>query len=121
MKRIVFLCLAIFNLGLVFSQADVSFSSSDTSLQTAFYHAKEMALRYKGKPDDPVGPWYESALPPRSAFCMRDVSHQCIPAEVLGLSAANKNMLTLFVKNISASKDWCSYWEINKYGKPAPE
>ena len=123
MNRLVFIyiCLAWF-FNPVFSQErGVFFSSSDTSLQTAFYRAKEMALHYKGKPGDPVGPWYESALPPRSAFCMRDVSHQCIPAEVLGLSAENKNMLTLFVKNISASKDWCSYWEINKNGKPAPE
>ena len=36
------------------------------------------------------------------------------------MSAANKNMFTLFAKNISASKDWCTYWEINKWGKPAP-
>jgi hypothetical protein len=52
---------------------------------------------------------------------MRDVAHQSIAAEALGLSDANKNMFTAFVKNISKSKDWCSYWEINKYGKPAPE
>lgn len=123
MNRLVFIyiSLAWFFNPVLSQEKGVSFSSSDTSIQTAFYRAKEMALLYKGKPDDPVGPWYESALPPRSAFCMRDVSHQCIPAEVLGLSASNKNMLTLFVKNISASKDWCSYWEINKYGKPAPD
>ncbi len=100
---------------------DITFTSSDTALQTAFHRAKEMALHYKGQPDDPVGAWYESALPPRYAFCMRDVAHQAIPAEALGLTAANKNMFTLFAKNISESKDWCSYWEINKYGKPAPE
>jgi hypothetical protein len=52
---------------------------------------------------------------------MRDVSHQCIGGEILGLSQENRNMFTLFAKNISASKDWCSYWEINKWGKPAPE
>ncbi|HWB27227.1 MAG TPA: trehalase family glycosidase [Chitinophagaceae bacterium] len=106
-----------------FSQtnAGVTFFSSDTALQEAFNRAKAMALRYKGKPGDAVGAWYESALPPRSAFCMRDVSHQCIGGEILGLSAANRNMLYLFAKNISESKDWCSYWEMNKYGKPAPE
>ncbi|MFT4154547.1 hypothetical protein [Parafilimonas sp.] len=122
MKKILLIGLAIYAVSPVFSQQnDVSFSSSDTALQTAFYRAKEMALSYKGRPDDPVGAWYESALPPRSAFCMRDVAHQSIPAEILGLSAANRNMFTAFIKNISASKDWCSYWEINKYGKPAPE
>ena len=105
----------------LYGQGSIQFTSSDTSLQTAFTRAKEMALSYKGKPGDPVGAWYESALPPRSAFCMRDVSHQSIGGEILGLNKENKNMLTLFVKNISASKDWCSYWEINRLGKPAPE
>ena len=69
-------------------QPAIEFSSSDTALQTAFYRAKEMALSYKGNSTDPVGPWYEAALPSRNAFCIRDVSHQSIAAEVLGLSAA---------------------------------
>lgn len=99
----------------------VTFKSSDPALQTAFVRAKEMALSYKGKPGDPVGPWYESALPPREAFCMRDVSHQSIGGEVLGLHKENKNMFRHFVKGISASKDWCSFWEINHLGKPAVE
>ena len=102
-------------------ESTIEFNSSDTALQTAFYRAKEMALLYKGDKNDPVGAWYEAALPSRNAFCIRDVSHQVIAAEVLGMQAANKNMLTLFVSNISESKDWCTYWEMNKYGKPAPE
>ncbi len=100
--------------------AGVTFRSSDTAMQNAFNLAKEMALNYQGNSNDPVGPWYEAALPSRDAFCMRDVSHQCVGAEILGMSRENKNMFTLFAKNISKSKDWCSYWEINKYGKPAP-
>ncbi len=98
----------------------VRFGSSDTALSRAFDWAKAQALHYKGKPGDPVGPWYESALPPRDAFCMRDVSHQAVGGAILGLDAENKNMLTLFARNISLSKDWCSYWEINKLGVPAP-
>ncbi len=101
--------------------AQVVFHSSNKTLEAAFNWAQQMALSYQGHPEDPVGPWYESALPPRSAFCMRDVAHQCIGGEILGLAAANKNMLTLFAKNISAGKDWCSYWEMNKHGVPAPE
>lgn len=89
-------------------------------MQTAFERAKEMALSHRGKPGDPVGEWYEAALPTRSAFCMRDVSHQSMAAEMIGLGKANKNMFSLFAKNISDSKDWCSYWEINNEGKPAP-
>lgn len=104
-----------------FSQKAVTFKSSDANLQLAFERAKSMALSYKGNSDDPVGPWYEAALPSRAAFCMRDVSHQSIGAEILGLHEENKNMLSLFAQNISENKDWCSYWEINKYGKPAPE
>jgi hypothetical protein len=65
----------------LYGQGGIQFISSDTALQTAFGRAKEMALHYKGKPGDPVGPWYESALPPRYAFCMRDVSHQSIGGE----------------------------------------
>jgi hypothetical protein len=29
-------------------------------------------------------------------------------------------MLYKFAENISESRDWCSYWEINKYNQPAP-
>jgi hypothetical protein len=69
---------------------------------------------------DPVGPWYEAALPGRRAFCMRDVSHQVAGAQALGLSKYTHNMLRRFAENISASKDWCSYWEINYLNRPAP-
>jgi hypothetical protein len=100
---------------------NVNFTSSDKDLVRAFDWAKDMALHYKGADNDPVGAWYEAALPSRNAFCMRDAAHQSIGAEILGLSRENLNMFTLFAKNISASKDWCSYWEINKWGKPAPE
>ncbi|MFW0739892.1 hypothetical protein [Flavobacterium sp. T12S277] len=102
-------------------QNTTTFKSSDPAIELAFNRAKTMALSYKGNSNDPVGPWYEAALPSRAAFCMRDVAHQSIGAEILGLYKENKNMLSLFAKNISESKDWCSYWEINKYGKPAPE
>src|SRR5882757_6633916 len=99
----------------------IRFGSSDTALVRAFGWAKEQALHYKGKPEDPVGPWYESALPPRDAFCMRDVSHQSVGGAILGLDAENKNMLTLFARHVSESRNWCSYWEMNKKGVPAPE
>jgi hypothetical protein len=105
----------------VFAQSTTTFKSSDAAIQQAFDRAQNMALSYKGDSNDPVGPWYEAALPARAAFCMRDVSHQSIGAEILGLSRENKNMLSLFAQNISENKDWCSYWEINKFGKPAPE
>lgn len=112
-------CCFFFN---TFGQSGtITFKSSDTAIEIAFNRAKSMALSYKGDSNDPVGPWYEAALPARSAFCMRDVSHQSIGAEILGLNKENKNMLSLFATNISDNKDWCSYWEINKYGKPAPE
>jgi len=113
------LCINI--LCLCFGQiSSISFKSTDTILENRFSWAKEMALHYKGNSNDPVGPWYEAALPGRSAFCMRDVSHQSLGAEILGLHEANKNMFKRFASNISESKDWCSYWEINNMGVPAP-
>lgn len=122
MKKIGIVFISCFFIFYAFGQSNmVSFTSSDNAMQIAFNRAKEMALHYKGDSTDPVGPWYEAALPSRYAFCMRDVSHQCIGAEILGMSRENKNMFTLFVENISESKDWCSYWEINKFGNPAPE
>jgi hypothetical protein len=69
---------------------------------------------------DPVGPWYEAALSGRRAFCMRDVSHQVAGAQALGLSKYTHNMLRRFAENISPSKDWCSYWEIDYLNRPAP-
>jgi hypothetical protein len=91
--------------------------TSDTELQKAFDWAKRQALAYAFT-DDPVGIWYEAALPGREAFCMRDVSHQSKGAHALGLSRHTKNMLRKFAENISDAKDWCTYWEIDRYGRP---
>jgi len=122
MKKItVLICTHLLIIGWITAQpAGVHFSSPDTALQNAFDLAKQMALHYRGQPGDAVGPWYESALPPRYAFCMRDVSHQCIGAEILGMHPENINMFSKFVSNISASKDWCTFWEMDKYNRPAP-
>lgn len=96
------------------------FASTDKHLENTYNWARKMALSYAHDGTDPVGYWYEAALPQREAFCMRDVSHQSVGAQILGLSAHNKNMFRKFAENISESKDWCTYWEINRYDKPAP-
>jgi len=95
----------------------------DTRLAAAFAWAKGQALDYvfpAAVYDDPVGDWYEAALPSRFAFCMRDVSHQATGAQVLGLAPFNRNMLGKFARAISPSRDFCSYWEIDKWDRPAP-
>jgi hypothetical protein len=97
----------------------LTFLSSDSELVHSFGWAKEQAMAYVFD-NDPVGKWYEASLPQREAFCMRDVSHQAMGAHALGLAAWNRNMLLKFAVNISESKDWCTYWEINRYDKPAP-
>ena len=51
---------------------------------------------------------------------MRDVSHQAAGAQALGLSEYTHNMLRRFAENISPSRDWCSYWEIDYRNVPAP-
>jgi hypothetical protein len=97
----------------------LEFTSSLAPLNQAFAWAKAQALAYVFS-GDPVGDWYEAALPKREAFCMRDVSHQAAGANALGLAPINKNLLRKFAANISESKDWCTYWEINRHDKPAP-
>jgi hypothetical protein len=97
--------------------------TSDPKLAAAFAWAKAQALDYTfpaAAYDDPVGDWYEAALPSRFAFCMRDVSHQAAGAQVLGLAAFNRNMFGKFARGISPSRDFCSYWEIDKWDRPAP-
>jgi hypothetical protein len=101
------------------AHSDLEFASSDTRMVAAFRWAKEEALSYVFV-GDPVGPWYEAALPGRQAFCMRDTSHQADGAHALGLARCNHNMLRRFAENISASRDWCSYWEIDRLNQPAP-
>ena len=90
--------------------------SSDSRLRAAFDWAKQQALAYVHT-GDPVGDWYDAALPGRG-FCMRDVSHQCIGAQVLGLAEFNRNMLHKFAASIAESRDWAGFWEIGKDGKP---
>ncbi|WP_105617211.1 glucosidase family protein [Vallitalea okinawensis] len=99
-------------------QSKLCLHSSDQNLVEGFHWAKEQALSYVSL-SDPVGPWYEAALPGRHAFCMRDVAHQTNGAHVLGLDECNFNMLYQFASYISESRDWCTYWELTKDGEPA--
>jgi hypothetical protein len=101
------------------AQSELDFDSSDAHLVNSFRWAKREAMSYVFD-GDPVGPWYEAALPGRHAFCMRDTSHQADGAQALGLARYNHNMLRRFAENISASRDWCSYWEIDRLNRPAP-
>jgi hypothetical protein len=103
--------------------ASVTLDSSDKLLRQGFHWAKTQALAYvfpAAATGDPVGDWYEAALPGRAAFCMRDVSHQSTGAHVLGFAAYTYNMLHKFAANIAASRDWCTYWEIDRHDRPAP-
>jgi len=96
----------------------LSLISSDARLVEAFNWAKRQALRYSF-PNSAIGPWYEASLPGRNAFCMRDVAHQVTAAQLLGLAAANLNMLRRFAASIAESRDWAGYWEIDNHGGPA--
>jgi len=91
------------------TEDNLTFHCSDESLNQAFQWAKSKALSFAHDSSDPVGPWYEAALPNREAFCMRDVSHQALGAEILGLGKHNFNMFLKFAQNISEEKDYCSY------------
>ena len=98
---------------------ELELKTSDAALAGAFEWARRQALAYAFS-GDPVGDWYEAALPGRQAFCMRDTAHQSLGAHMLGLADHTRNMLHKFAENISEPKDWCSYWEINRDNLPAP-
>lgn len=95
----------------------VEFECDDLLLERGFYWAKAMALSYAHE-NAPVGDWYEAALPGRDAFCMRDVAHSALGAQVLGLASHNKNMLRQFALGMSESRKYCGYWEITSKGLP---
>ena len=101
------------------AKSQLQFSSSDQQLVRAFEWSRKQALDYAFA-GDPVGLWYEAALPGREAFCMRDVSHQSTGAQALGLAANTYNMLHHFAAAIARSRDWCSFWEIDRESRPAP-
>lgn len=97
----------------------IEFTTSDASWNVGFAWAKEQALAYSHE-GDLVGDWYEAALPNRQAFCMRDVAHHARGAEALGLAAHTKNMLLRFAQGIAESRQFCSFWEIDKDYRPCP-
>ena len=99
--------------------SSLQFESSDKKLVQTFQWAKSQALAYAHDGSDPVGPWYEAALPGRNSFCMRDVSHQTTGAAALGLYPANLNMLERFAAAVSPARDWAGYWEIDRSGHPS--
>jgi hypothetical protein len=104
-------------------ESPLTLETHDAKLKAAFAWARDQALDYvfpAAVHGDPVGDWYEAALPSRFAFCMRDVSHQATGAQVLGLGAFNLNMLRKFARGIAPARDFCSYWEIDKWNRPAP-
>jgi len=98
----------------------LSFTSSDPVLQAGFAWAKKTALSYARHGEDPVGLWYEAALPGRDAFCIRDAAHQRAGAAALGLQAHTYNMFRKFAESIHADRDYCMFWEIDKHDRPAP-
>ena len=101
-------------------KSELELRSSDTQLVDTFNWARSQAMAYAFDDHDPVGEWYEAVEPGREGFCIRDTCHQALGAHLLGLARFNVNMLRKFAENVSDAKDWCSYWEIDRYGRPAP-
>ena len=99
--------------------APLAFHASDRALEKGFDRLKQQALFWVFE-GYPVGDYYEAALPMRDAFCMRDTSHQAIGAQVLGLGRHNLNMVRKFAAALDPCRDYCSYWEIDRYDRPCP-
>ena len=109
MRTILTILSAVFLAGTAYPQdARITFSSDDQALVNGFEWAKTQAMAYIFRGNDPVGHGYEAALPKREAFCMRDVSHQLVGTQLLGLAGISKNLLTKFASAINkktASRD----------------
>jgi hypothetical protein len=101
-------------------QSKLEIDSSNAKLVDVFHWARSQAMAYAFDDGDPVGPWYEAVEPGREGFCIRDTCHQALGAHALGLARFNVNMLRRFAAAISDSRDWCSYWEIDRFNRPAP-
>ena len=101
-------------------QSKLEIDSSSAKLVEVFHWARSQAMAYTFDDGDSVGPWYEAVEPGREGFCIRDTCHQALGAQALGLARFNLNMLRRFAEDISDAKDWCSYWEIDRYNRPAP-
>ena len=99
-------------------ESPLALASSDAQLVEAFSWAARQASGYAFE-GDPVGPWFEAALPGREAFCMRDVAHQAMGGHALGMQAHLRGMMGRFAENISDARDWCSLWEIDRHNRPA--
>jgi hypothetical protein len=97
----------------------IRFASDHAALDEVFRWAREQSLAYVFE-GDPVGKWFEAALPGREAFCMRDVAHQAYGAMALGLWEHTRNMMGKFAESIAESRQWTSYWEIDRLDRPAP-
>jgi len=41
-------------------------------------------------------------------------------AHALGLARYNLNMLKRFAESVSEARDWCGFWEIDRFNRPAP-
>lgn len=100
--------------------SSLQLESSDKKLVQAFQWAKSQALAYAHDGSDPVGPWYEAALPGRDSFCMRDVSHQTTGAAALGLYPENRNMLERFAAAVSPGRDWAGSGKLISLGIHPP-
>lgn len=104
-------------------RSPLGLETPDVRLAAAFAWAKGRALDCvfpAEETGDAVGDWYEAALPGRFAFCMRDAAHQATGAHVLGLARFNRNMLGKIAAAVAESRDFCSFWEVDKHDRPAP-
>ena len=93
----------------------LNFTCPDKELCEGFNWAKEYALSLAHHGEDRIGKWYEAALPDREGFCIRDMCHQSFGAHALGLESHTKNMMLRFAQSISESKDFCCFWEMDRY------
>jgi hypothetical protein len=95
---------------------EISFESADPLLDAKVAAARDRALA-SVHAWSAFGSWYD-APGGQTGFCPRDLAHQRSGASSLGLARQTRNMMMAFAKSISASRDWCGFWEITPRGTP---
>src|SRR5260370_41228178 len=84
----------------------LEFHSSSSSLDAMFRWARGQAFAYVAPSSSYIAPGYQSALPGRNAFCMRDVSHQAQGAVGLVRAAPTRNVLGRLAESGEEQQDW---------------
>ncbi len=100
--------------------SDLTLTSANVELQTAFAEAKTEILSelvVTGQDPDYI-PAYWGAYRDREAFYSRDICHQVEAGHLLGLDLENWSMLRTFAQDATVDNGYWPYWSYDFFGEP---